>query len=110
MTIVSVAFAQIGYQSRDAVSIPAIVWGSQSPVQSQEIVPSASNQQSAAAPGTVGKSPLVGVLIKTDTNIYVASGANPNALTETTSRIMLLAGDTYHFYVQPGDKVAVVNA
>lgn len=79
-----------------------------SPVQSQNIVSSAANQVTTlGAPTGAGKRYA---RVATDTAIWVAVGAAPNALTQTTSRVMLPAGEVEYFLCNVADKVAVVNA
>lgn len=73
---------------------------------SAEMVPSASNQVCALTSTTS----TTGVFqITTDTNIYVAFGTAPNALTGTTARDWILVGQTRHYSVPKGWKVAIVT-
>lgn len=74
---------------------------------SETITSSGSNQQTTITAPALGHRPVA--LIATDTAIYVAIGASPNASTGTTRRYLYPAGAVFAIGCTPGDKVAVVN-
>jgi len=63
----------------------------------------------AAASTTTGNNQAPICRIATDTLVYVSFGSAPNAQTDTV-RFMVPAGGIEYFYVNPGDKAAVVTA
>lgn len=69
---------------------------------SEDITPSGTNQQSAAATKGYAR-------VATDTTVYVALGANPDA-TVSTGRFLLPANSVEYFQIEVGNKVAVVTA
>ena len=75
---------------------------------SETITSTASNQQTTITAPALGHNPVA--LISTDTAVYVAIGANPNALSGTTRRYLYPAGAVFAIGCAAGDKVAVVNA
>lgn len=87
-------------------SMPALQMDSN--IVSETFTSSGSNQQSAAAP-TLSSGKLVANIV-TDTAIYIAVGANPNALTSTTARKLVPAGGDIYIGLRAGEKVALVNA
>lgn len=101
---VQFAFCQVGV-GYGSSNIPVPIASS---VVSENITSSASNQQTTAtAPTGI---PEVMCRVATDTAVYVAFGANPNALTGTTARFYIPANGVEYFRVIPGNKAAVVNA
>jgi precorrin isomerase len=98
---VQFAFCKAGISSgRSEFMVPVA-----STVSSENITSSASNQQ------TTLTAPAGDALcrVSTDTAVYVAFGANPNALTSTAARFHMPAGAVEYFRVNVGDKAAVVN-
>ena len=98
MALTHLAFCNLG-SVVNAASLPITLSGS---VVSEAITPTASNQQSSAS--TRGF-----VRVATDTAVYVAFGANPDATT-TTGRFYLPAGSVEWYAISVSDKVAVVTA
>jgi hypothetical protein len=97
------AFCQLGVGfGANALQVPVAT-----SVVSENITPSASNQQTTATAPT-GISELM-CRVSADTAVYVAFGTNPNALTGTGTRFHMPAGTIEYFRVRPGDKAAVVN-
>jgi hypothetical protein len=98
---VQFAFCRVGVSNGPGVfQVPVA-----SSVSSENLTSSASNQQ------TTLTAPASDVLcrVSTDTAVYVAFGANPNALTGTAARFHMPAGAVEYFRVNVGDKGAVVN-
>ena len=75
---------------------------------SEDIVPSASNQQSTIVAPALGYRPVC--RIATDAAVFVAIGANPNALTGTAARVLVLANTVVEVICRAGDRAAVVTA
>ncbi len=98
MAITQVTFCSVGASQYGGV-LPAADGESPS---SQDIVPSGTNQQSAAATKSYAR-------VATDTQVYVCLGANPDA-TVSTARFLMLAGTVEYFQIEIGNKVAVVTA
>lgn len=98
MALVNIAFCEVGFMR----------WGGMLPITdgesvvSENITPSGSNQQSAAATKPH-------VRVATDTAVYVAIGANPDATT-ATGRYYMPANSVEYFQVEVGNKVATVTA
>lgn len=70
--------------------------------------PSGSNQVTTmAASAKLTRSPIC--RISTDVAIYVSFGASPNA-TSDAIRFHMPASSTEYFYVEPGDKAAIVTS
>lgn len=99
MAITHIEFCKVGFISNQT-SVPVVDGES---IVSETITPSGSNQQSSAAVKGY-------VRVYTDTAVYLAFGANPNALSGTGSRAYLPAGAVEIFQVDEGNKVAVVTA
>ena len=99
MTTTNIAFVNVGVVTYGN-SVPA-AYGED--VVSQDITPSASNQQSAAATRDYAR-------VATDTAIYVAIAPNPNASTSTTARFLIPANGVEYFKIQSGNKVAIITA
>lgn len=97
MALTHLAFCDIGFV-KDGTGIP--VPDGDSAV-SQALTPSGTNQQSSAA-----TKPFVRVA--TDTTIYVAIAANPDA-TVTGSRFLVLANTVEYFQIDIGNKVGVAT-
>ena len=90
-------------------SSPALVFDAT--LISETLTPSAGNQQTAAVvPASLNGEVSFIANVATDTQIYVAFGANPNALTSTTARKMIPAGGDVYFIVPAGYKAAIVTA
>ena len=101
---VQFAFVQVGVEYNGRSNIPVPIASS---VTSENIASSASNQQTTAvAPAGLGE---VMCRVATDTAVYVAFGANPNATT-AGSRFFMPANAVEYFRVVVGNKGAVVNA
>lgn len=101
MALTHFAFCQVGV-GYGSSNIPVPIASS---VTSEGIAPSASNQQTTAPTGLAE----VMCRVATDTAVYVAFAANPNALTGTASRFFIPANGIEYFRVNPGNKAAVVN-
>lgn len=99
MATTNIAFCNVGVMTYGN-SVPAAIGEG---VVSEDITPSASNQQSAAATRDYAR-------VATDTAIYVAIGSSPNASTSTTARFYIPANGVEYFKVQAGNKVAVITA
>lgn len=71
--------------------------------------PSGSNAATtSSAPGSLGfRKPICRVA--TDTAVYISFGAAPDASSDTI-RFYMPANSVEYFYVNPGDKAAVVTA
>lgn len=101
---VQFAFVQVGV-GYGSSNIPVPI---ASTVVSENIAPSASNQQTTAtAPTGI---PEVMCRVSTDVAVYVTFGADPNALTGTAARFYMPANGVEYFRVNPGNKAAVVAA
>lgn len=98
MALTNICFCNAGF-TKNGCSLP--IMDGESFV-SENITPSGSNQQSAAATLPI-------VRVATDTAIYVAIGENPNATT-TTTRAWIPANGEQFFQIEVGNKVAVVTA
>lgn len=88
-----------GGEDLDALRFESIV--------SQGLVPSASNQQTTATAPTTGGGRTY-CQVATDTAVYVAFGADPNATT-AARRIFLPANTVRLVQVSAGDEGAVVT-
>lgn len=77
------------------------------PTATQTLTPIATNTASTAAAPASG-APLY-CRVATDTQIYIAFGAAPDA-TVAGTRVMMPANTVATFRVQPGDKAAVATA
>jgi hypothetical protein len=103
MALTQFAFCQLGVGfGANVLEVPVA-----STVTSEGIAPSGSNQQTTATAPT-GIAELV-CRVTTDTAVYVAFGANPNASTGAAARFFMPIGSVGYFRVNPGDKAAVVN-
>ena len=101
---VQFAFCQVGV-GYGTSNIPVPIASS---VAAETLAPSSSNQQTvSAAPTGI---PEVMCRVATDTAIYVAFGANPNAVTGTTTRLYIPANGVEYIRVNAGNKAAVVLA
>ena len=99
MALTHIAFCTVGVSGFGG-SIPV---ADSEEVVCEGITPSGSNQQSAASTRSF-------VRVSTDTAVYIATGADPNALTSTTARFYMPANSVEYFQIEKGNKVAVVNA
>lgn len=106
MATTQIAFGKVGYGGA-SVDVPALVWGSGNAVTSETITPSGSNQQTTITAPRIGERAVA--RIATDTAIYFALGASPDATT-AASRVYLPAGGIEYVVCDAGDKVAVVTA
>jgi hypothetical protein len=102
MALMQFAFGQIG--EMESSQHPTMIINDF--LESEEITPSGSNQQTTM---TVPNLFPPGVRVATDTAIYVAFGADPDA-TDDVGRLLIPAGAIEYFTVQSGWKAAVVLA
>jgi hypothetical protein len=103
MALTQFAFVQVGVgYGQSNIPVPVA-----STVTSEGIVPSGSNQQTTA----VAPTGLAEVMcrVATDTAVYVAFGADPDATT-AGERFFIPANGVEYFRVNPGDEAAVVEA
>ena len=97
MALTHIAFCQVGF-TKNGCSVPA---PDGETAVSEGITPSGSNQQSAAADKPMAR-------VATDTAVYVAIGASPDATT-ATGRFFMPANTVEYFQIEIGNKVAVVT-
>lgn len=105
MALTHFTFGQAG-RSLHGVQVPAMLSSSFS---SEGIAPSGSNQQTTATASSDANAVNV-CRVATDTAVYVAFGASPNALTGTAARVYLSANAIEYFVVPASAKAAVVTA
>lgn len=97
MALTQITFCKVGF----------LVFGAALPMTDGEsavtesVTPSGSNQQSSA-------STRPHVRIATDTAVYVAIGASPDA-TVTTARFWMPANSVEYFQIEVGNKVAIAT-
>ena len=98
MAVTSFAFTSVDDRGIPAVIVEATV--------TEEKTPSGSNQATTAA-ATASRRMC---RVSTDTAVYVSFGAAPNAVTDTGQRFYIPAGAIDAFFIDSGDKAAVVTA
>lgn len=103
MALTQFAFGLLGDQSTGEM-IAAFL---RETVTSEQIAPNGSSQSTTAAAPYLGRRPVCRVA--TDTAIFVAFGAAPDA-TNVANRFYLPAGGVDVFVLEKGDKAAVIAA
>lgn len=74
---------------------------------SETLTPSGSNQVTTISAPNFNEA--IVMRVATDTEIYLSTGVNPNA-TSDTGRVLVSSGVSECFVVEPGHKAAIVTA
>lgn len=103
MALTQVVFGEVGDMGAGGM-LPALIASS---ISSETIAPTGSNQMTTAVAPALGRRPCARVA--TDTAVYVAIGASPDAST-AANRIYLPANAVEYIMCKAGDKLAVITA